>query len=364
MKRVLVAMSGGVDSSVAALLLQRQGYECVGVTMRLQDTLIAKGARPEPLNHDAEDARRICDQLGMEFHAVDFSHTFEKEVVEKFVEYYENGWTPNPCVECNRELKFGRLLQAADDYGCEYLATGHYAQVIKNENGIYQLQRASNIKKDQSYVLFNLNQSILSRLLFPIGTMESKDAVRAYAEKEGLITAQKTDSQDICFIPDGDYVRFIERYEGKAAEPGEFMDAEGHVIGKHMGAIRYTIGQRRGIGIPASEPLYVTGKNMETNQVFIGKKADLYATGLLARDWNWIGAPAKGPFRACVKVRYNAKEAPCTVTPLPMENRRGREVISVRVDFDEPQRAVAPGQAAVAYQGNQVLGGGTIIQVG
>lgn len=359
-KRVLVAMSGGVDSSVAAVLLQEQGYECVGVTMRLYENAMVANPRHTCCSlDDVEDARHVAYSLGMEYYVFDFSPEFDEKVIQKFVQYYEKGWTPNPCIDCNHYLKFDHLLKRADELDCDYIATGHYARVAR-EGERFVLKRGLDAHKDQTYALYSFGQDVLSRTLLPVGEYE-KTKVREIAEAHHLINARKHDSQDICFVPDGDYVAFLERYTGKHYAPGDLVDAEGNVRGRHRGAVGYTIGQRRGLGIAAKEPLYVYDKDMTKNLVKVGGQEQLMADGLLAADWNWISSVSETPVRATVKIRYNAKDQPATLFPLPAADGEGENTL--RVVFDVPQRAIAPGQAAVAYQGENVLGGGTIVQV-
>lgn len=353
MERVLVAMSGGVDSSVAAYLLQKQGYECVGVTMRLYDKEASAPTGACGSANDAEDARAVAKRLGIEFRIVDFREEFETHVLQKFAAYYEKGWTPNPCVECNRHLKFDRLVACAEELGCTKIATGHYARTLQ-KNGRTLLQKGVDVHKDQTYALCLLPQEVLSRTLLPIGELE-KTEVRRIAQEQGFDNAKKRDSQDICFVPDGDYVAFLERYLKKEYTSGPIIDATGTVRGTHGGAVAYTIGQRRGLGIAAPEPLYVYDKDMRTNTVCVGPASSLEAPALLAAEWNWIAEPCVQPRRAAVKIRYGAKEQPCRLI--------SRNDGTMEIRFDSPIRAIAPGQAAVAYDDDFVVGGGTIVEV-
>ncbi len=352
-KKVLVAMSGGVDSSVAAYLLKEQGYDCIGVTMRLynnEEIGIPKGHTCCSLD-DVEDARSVCFRLGIDFQVYDFSHDFDQKVIEKFVDYYRKGWTPNPCVDCNRYLKFDKLLQRAEELGCDYVASGHYARVEKRGDH-YALLRGIDESKDQSYALYHFTQESLAHTLLPVGNYR-KTEIRKIAEEQGFINARKHDSQDICFVPDGDYVGFLERREHKSFEPGEIRTEKGKVVGRHKGAIAYTIGQRRGLGVAMKEPMYVYGKDMEKNQVFIGPEEKLYARGLLAADWNWVEETEKDEVAVTAKVRYGQKDQPARLLP--------QADGTVRLLFDEKQRAIAPGQSVVCYQGDRVIGGGTIV---
>ena len=353
-EKVLVAMSGGVDSSVAAYLLQQQGYACIGVTMRLYENETAGIPRGHTCCSldDVEDARAVAYDLGMPYYVLNFTEEFDEKVIRKFVQVYQNGGTPNPCIDCNRYLKFDHLLNRARELGCDYIATGHYVQRWQDENGRWGLRKNDDPGKDQSYVLYSLTQDQLAHTLFPLGGMH-KNAVRAIAEEQGLCNARKHDSQDICFAPDGDYAAAIGRLTGEKSVPGAFVSTDGRVLGEHKGIIHYTVGQRRGLGIPHGERLYVCRIDPERNEVVLGEEKDLYRSKAAVSDVNWIsGETPREPVRCAVKIRYRAREQAATV--YPEENGRGRIV------FDAPQRAVTPGQAAVFYDGDTVLGGGTI----
>lgn len=356
MAKALIAMSGGVDSSVAALLMKNAGYDCVGVTMKLHEN--QNGAYSEKAcctSSDAEDARSVCVKLGFPYYVFNFSADFTRDVIDKFVRSYEIGETPNPCIDCNRYLKFDRLYKRAVELGCDVITTGHYARVEFDEkSGRYLLKKSLNEAKDQSYVLYFLTQEQLAHTRLPLGEYADKADVRKIAEQNGLINAQKHDSQDICFIPDGDYTRFIRKYTGKTYPCGDFLLTDGSVVGKHNGVIGYTIGQRKGLGISYSEPLYVTEKSVENNTVTLGTAAELYSSELTVRDFNLISLaePPREPLRAAVRTRYHAREAPA----LAFFGEDG----TVTLRFDEPQRAICPGQAAVLYDGDTVIGGGVI----
>ena len=351
-EKALVAMSGGVDSSVAAYLLQKN-FDCAGALMQLLDKKVL--GHDCPLN-SIEDARSVAEKLGMAFHVFDNTVEFRKNVVESFIACYEQGGTPNPCIQCNRYLKFDALLQNALELGFAYIATGHYARIEKNEqSGRYLLYRAKDKAKDQSYFLSCLTQHQLAHTQFPLGNL-TKEEVRTIAEDNGFITARKRDSQDICFIPDGDYRSFMERYTQKKYPAGDFLDNTGKVIGKHTGAVGYTIGQRKGLGLAMGDPVYVCSKDMDKNTVTVGPDSALYQKALRATDWNWIPFPAlTEPMRVLAKVRYRHTEQPATVYP----EADGY----ARVEFDEPQRAITAGQAVVLYDGDLVIGGGTITEV-
>lgn len=352
MARVLVAMSGGVDSSVAAYLLLKQGHDCVGVTMLLHNGTASSdlGANTCCSLNDVEDAREVASALGIPHHTFDFTEEFERDVVDEFVSAYESGLTPNPCVVCNRRIKFGALLMRARELGCDFLATGHYARVVPAESR-HALLRARDASKDQSYFLCLLTQRQLGHVLFPLGNLTKKE-VRAIAEEQGFVTAHKRESQDVCFVPDGDYLGFLERRRGHSYPSGDILDTDGAIVGRHRGAVGYTIGQRKGLGVSLGKPAYVCAKDMEANTITVGSLDAIMANSLVAKGWNWISEPPAAPVRAHVRTHYRQRESPATVVPLGDG--------SVRVDFDEPQRAIAPGQFAVAYNGDAIMGGGQI----
>jgi tRNA-specific 2-thiouridylase len=355
-KKALIAMSGGVDSSVAAMLMCEAGYECIGITMKLynnEDIGIPKGHTCCSLD-DVEDARSVAYKLGMKFYVQNFTEGFNEQVIERFIVSYENGSTPNPCIDCNRYMKFDELYTRAKAYGCDFIVTGHYARVEYDEQrGRWLLKKALNKAKDQSYVLYFMNQEQLSHTRFPLGEYADKEEVRAQAEKYNFINARKHDSQDICFVPDGDYAAFIQRHTGKEYPHGDFVDLEGNVLGEHKGIIRYTVGQRRGLGLSLPAPLYVCRKDMKNNTVILSPEEKLYTQELTAADFNWIAyEQPENPVRVTAKTRYQAKEAPATAQVQPDG--------TVKLIFDTPQRAITSGQAVVLYDGDIVVGGGTI----
>ena len=337
-KKVLIAMSGGVDSSAAALLLQKQGYECAGATLSL-------------CGNETDGAKRIADGLGMPFYIFDEHELFAREVMDHFVSEYRAGRTPNPCIDCNRFMKFDKLFERARLLGCDHVATGHYAR-IEEQNGKFILKKALDASKDQSYVLYTMTQEQLAHTLFPLGALP-KTQTRAIAEEAGFWNAHKPDSQDICFVPDGDYAAAIERLTGEKSEPGDFVDRQGHVLGRHGGIIRYTVGQHRGLGLGQSEKRYVCALCPEENTVVLGGADELFSRTALVSVMNWISGEAPAlPFRCSAKTRYRQPEQPCTVYPAGEAG--------VRLVFDEPLRAITPGQSAVLYDGDTVLGGGII----
>ncbi len=349
MKRVVIGMSGGVDSSVAAAYLKEQGYEVVGLTMRLWDGDASCSA-------PSEDAKKVAEKLGIEFHILDFRKEFSQFVIDYFVEEYINGRTPNPCIACNKFLKFDAMAKAADDLGADYLATGHYAKIKFDENsGRHLLLKADADGKDQTYVLYNLSQHILSRLLLPLGDFADKNSVREYAQKHNLLVANKPDSQEICFIPDNDYVSFIKERIGYVPKEGDFVDLDGNVLGRHKGIVNYTVGQRKGLGIAFGKPMFVNRIDAENNHIVLGEQGTEFSDTLYAVNENFIAfEKLTEPIKAFAKVRYSAKPAPCTIYPED----------NLKVVFDTPQRAITPGQAVVFYDGDIVLGGATIIQAG
>ena len=352
--KALIAMSGGVDSSVAASLMQRQGYECIGCMMKLYLPAESESSERSCCSADAaEDARGVARRLGMPFYVFNDSAAFETCVIDPFVRCYERGMTPNPCIECNRTMKFGELLRRAETLGCERLVTGHYARV-EEQDGRYLLKKALDPAKDQSYVLYMLSQEQLRMVRFPLGGL-SKAEVRRLAEEQGFLNAAKPESQDICFVPDGDYARFLEERTGKVYPPGDFVNTEGKVLGRHRGIIHYTIGQRRGLGISAEEALYVKSIDPARNTVTLAFDRELYRRELTVSSVNWtLGEVPSGPIRCAAKIRYRHREQPAMLTPL--------DGGKVRLLFDEPQRAVCPGQSAVFYDGDVVLGGGVICE--
>ncbi len=356
-KKALIAMSGGVDSSVAAYLAQQAGYSCMGAMMKMFDSSILHTGESLCCSlDDAEDARSVASRLNMPFHVINAKEAFSRHVIWDFIACYEQGLTPNPCINCNRHIKFDFFLRKARILGCDYIATGHYARIDYDpECGRWLLRKAKDASKDQSYVLYCLSQDQLAHTLLPLGEL-TKEQARSIAQEQGFLNARKGDSQDICFVPDGDYVAFMEHYTGKAYVPGDFLDLRGNVVGRHRGAVCYTLGQRKGLGLAMGAPVYVCAKDMDRNTVTVGPNESLFATTLRARDWNWILFPElTEPLRVTARARYNQKEQPATVYPEPDG--------CARVVFDSPQRAMTPGQAVVLYLDDLVVGGGTISEI-
>lgn len=357
-QNAMIAMSGGVDSSVAAALMLEQGYHCIGVNMKLyqNEKTDVLGGKTCCSLEDAEDARSVALELGMKFYVFNFTEDFGEQVIDRFVSAYEAGDTPNPCIDCNRYMKFTKLCERAKILECDTIVTGHYARVEQDDRtGRWLLKRALNLEKDQSYVLYFMTQEQLAHAQFPLGYFTDKEEVRQAAEKYGFVNARKHDSQDICFVPDGDYAAFIRQRTGKEYPCGAFVDQDGNVLGEHKGMICYTIGQRKGLGLSLPAPLYVCRKCMEKNEVVLSPEKDLYTSKLVAADFNWIAyeAPTE-PVAVTAKTRYRAKEAAAMAQVLA----DGR----VQITFEQPQRAVTKGQAVVLYDRDVVVGGGTIVE--
>ena len=354
MTKVLIAMSGGVDSSAAAALCLQQGFSCAGATMKLyENEEIGVHSRTCCSLSDIEDARAVCARLHIPYYVFNFTREFRRDVMEPFAACYRQGSTPNPCIECNRHLKFDRLFRRAQVLGYDYLCTGHYARIEQDTlTGRWLLKKARDEKKDQSYVLYGMTQEQLSHTLFPLGNL-CKEETRALAARLSLSTAQKQDSQDLCFVPDGDYAAFLQRFTGETPTPGPIVTLWGETLGQHQGLYRYTIGQRRGLGVSSNRPLYVHSIDAQKNQVVLCDDQDLLCSGLVAENWVWAGGYApQSSFKGQVKIRLASPAASSTIIPVGDG--------SYKIVFDEPQRAVAPGQSAVVYLDGIIFGGGII----
>ncbi len=357
-KKVVVGMSGGVDSSVAAYLLKEQGYEVIGVTMQIWQDEDGEAVQENGgccgLSA-VDDARRVAQHLGIPYYVMNFKREFKEKVIDYFVEEYLQGRTPNPCIACNRYVKWESLLSRSIAIGADYIATGHYANVVRLDNGRYTLKTSKTAAKDQTYALYNLSQEQLARTLMPVGAY-TKEEIRTIAADINVRIANKPDSQEICFIPDHNHARFIEEESGKAFCPGNFVSTQGEVLGRHGGIARYTVGQRKGLGLALGHPIFVTEIRAESNEVVIGEAEEVYGKALLANRINDMGMDALAPGqsrRALAKIRYSHKGAPCTFTKLDAD--------TLKVVFDEKVRAITPGQAVVFYEGDYVLGGASII---
>lgn len=355
-KKALIAMSGGVDSSVAAYIIKNSGYDATGITLKLfeNEDIGEKSEKTCCSLDDIDDARSVCRKIGIPYYVYNFKDSFKENVIRRFINAYENGSTPNPCIDCNRYIKFEKLMRRAEELEFDFVVTGHYAIIEHNDGtGRYILKKSSDLSKDQSYVLYSLTQKQLAKTIFPLGGM-TKKRVREIAQELGLINARKHDSQDICFVPDGDYAKFIEQYTGKVYPHGNFVDESGNILGEHKGIIKYTVGQRKGLGLALPHPMYVKEKDLVGNKVILCDNSRLFSKELYAKDINLISCEKiDKPIKIKAKVRYNQPEQNATVEQTD-EN-------TIHVVFDEPQRAISKGQAVVLYDGDVVVGGGTII---
>ncbi len=347
MKKVMMAMSGGVDSSAAAVILKNMGYEVCGGTLRLYER--------DGIASEVAAAKQVCNRLGISHKVYDMRDTFKTEVIDRFNREYSEGFTPNPCIECNKYLKFGRLLDEALADGCDFIATGHYSDIgFDSGSGRYVLYRPADRKKDQTYVLWRLSQHQLSHILMPLSRL-TKDEVRAIAEEYEFVSAKAKESQDICFVPDGDYAAFLEEYRGESFVSGDYTDICGNVLGHHLGHQHYTIGQRKGLGIALGKPQFVISKDPLTNRVVLGDEEHIYKKRVYIRDVNFVGASPDGKDFSCTaKLRYSARDEKCIFRPL--------SETEALLEFENPQRGPTPGQSAVFYDGDMVLGGGKIIR--
>lgn len=355
-KTVVVGLSGGVDSSVAAYLLKEQGYDVIGVTMQIwqeEDSCTVEENGGCCGLSAVEDARRVAQKLDIPYYVMNFRKEFQEQVIDYFTREYLEGRTPNPCIACNRYVKWESLLKRSLEIGADYIATGHYARVEQLPNGRYAIRNSVTAKKDQTYALYNLTQEQLARTLMPVGAY-TKEEIRKIAEEAGLPVAHKKDSQEICFVPDNDYAGFIKNSTGKTIPKGNFVQADGKVLGEHRGIIHYTIGQRKGLNLSMGHPVFVTKIRPDTNEVVIGENEDLFINTLLCDRVNFMAIEGlEEEVRLKAKIRYNHPGAECVISPA--------EDGKVRVTFDQPQRAITPGQAVVFYQGEYVAGGGIIL---
>lgn len=353
--RVLIGMSGGVDSSVSALLLKQAGYEVIGATMRLWESGCDDVEGGCCSFSATNDAKRVCDKIGIPHYTLDCRDTFEKYVICDFVSCYQNAKTPNPCIECNKYLKFDLFFKKALELDCDYIATGHYARVeFSEEYNQYVMKKSDAHKKDQTYFLYSIDKEVLPKLVFPLEKFKDKEEIRKIAEENGLVVARKPDSQEVCFIPDNNYVGFLENHMENHPKEGNIVMRDGTVLGRHKGLIYYTIGQRKGLGVAYKEPLYVLKLDEQKNEVIVGIEKELYSNILYTKELNFLlDIDLSKPIRVKAKIRYRAKEAQAIL--YPEENR------TVKVEFEEPQRAITPGQSVVFYIGDIVLGGGKII---